>query len=306
MALVAVGSTGSFQLIISIGVGNVASPTVLPEYSVLFYTGEPLVPIFVEGKEVGKTDALGYLLVRFEKPGNYVAWVGLSSWELTYGRVYFTVERTPKVIVLMPTVNGRLVVFSNVYPVYIYLRDGRLIGVAESDKTPVTIPQGNYDLVFSVPGYEQVFLNLSVAPREEKPVWVRFAELELNAEVRVEPEKFSPNGDWYEDEAVVKIYSTKPATATLQIQDVSGKIVYSAKLTLRSGVNHLTWNGQGAPDGDYTVYVSVTDGKSTLERSARVTIDRSVYTYRKEIALATLLAFFGLMAYLVFTGVQAR
>jgi flagellar basal-body rod modification protein FlgD len=69
--------------------------------------------------------------------------------------------------------------------------------------------------------------------------------------------------------------SPKPATATVNISNSSGQVVYSGNITLQTGTNSFKWNGQGNngtqwPDGTYTMAVTAKDtsgqsvGVSTL------------------------------------------
>jgi flagellar basal-body rod modification protein FlgD len=69
--------------------------------------------------------------------------------------------------------------------------------------------------------------------------------------------------------------ATKPSTATLNIANSSGQLVYSGNMTLQSGSNTFKWNGKGSngtqwPDGTYTMSVTAKDasgqsvGVSTL------------------------------------------
>jgi flagellar basal-body rod modification protein FlgD len=69
--------------------------------------------------------------------------------------------------------------------------------------------------------------------------------------------------------------SPKPATATVNIANSSGQLVYSGTVTLQAGSNTFKWNGQGNtgtqwPDGAYTISVTANDasgqpvGVSTL------------------------------------------
>lgn len=289
----------SFQVIISIGNVSLSS---LPDYSVVFFTGEPFVPIYVDGKQVGTTDASGYLVVRFEGPASYIAWAVSSSWQVSFERVYFTVEKTPKIVRLTPTVNGKLVVFSNTYPIYVYLKDGRYIGTVTDKSNELIIPQGNYEFVFSSPGYSDVVQSFTVHGRKENPIWLEFKEQPLNVELKVVPEKFSPNGDWFEDETTIKIYSSKSASATLQIIDFSGKIVYNKELKLKPGANEIIWNGEGASDGKYRVILQASDGKTAVQKESTVEVDRSQYTYRKEIVITLLVLSIAGIVYLVLTS----
>ena len=55
--------------------------------------------------------------------------------------------------------------------------------------------------------------------------------------------------------------SPQPATATLNISNSSGQVVYSGQMTMQTGSNTFNWNGQGNngvqwPDGTYTMSVT--------------------------------------------------
>lgn len=55
--------------------------------------------------------------------------------------------------------------------------------------------------------------------------------------------------------------SPQPATATVNISNSSGQLVYSGNITLQTGLNTFNWNGQGSngtqwPDGTYTASIS--------------------------------------------------
>jgi len=69
--------------------------------------------------------------------------------------------------------------------------------------------------------------------------------------------------------------SQKPSTATINISNSSGQLVYSGTMTLQAGSNSFKWNGVGNngtqwPDGAYTMAVTAKDtsgqsvGVSTL------------------------------------------
>jgi flagellar basal-body rod modification protein FlgD len=58
--------------------------------------------------------------------------------------------------------------------------------------------------------------------------------------------------------------SPKPSTATLNISNSTGQLVYSGTMTLQAGSNSFKWNGQGSngtqwPDGTYTMAVTAKD-----------------------------------------------
>lgn len=293
----------SFQIII--GIGN-AIPKDLPEYSVLIYVGEPHVPVFIDGQYAGETNVFGQLAVTFIGSGQHIAWAKSSDWYKSYEQIVFFVGKEPQIVYLTPTLRGKLTIFSNKYPVYVYLKDSILLGTVEKDGEPLIVPQGNYDLVFWVPGYENIKKNVNILSQKENPVWLDFAESPFKVELKIVPETFSPNGDWTDDETVIKIYSSKEATGTIQIRDFSGKIVYDKAVHVKPGLTEITWNGIGISDGTYTASLLLSDGIETINREAKVIVDTSKYTYEKEIILGISAAFLALIGYLIYQNVTSN
>src|SRR5215470_1118120 len=60
------------------------------------------------------------------------------------------------------------------------------------------------------------------------------------------------------------ISSPKPSTATINVSNSNGQLVYSGTMTLQAGSNTFKWNGQGNngaqwPDGTYTTTITAKD-----------------------------------------------
>jgi flagellar basal-body rod modification protein FlgD len=60
---------------------------------------------------------------------------------------------------------------------------------------------------------------------------------------------------------------SKPATATVNIQDAKGQTVYTGKVALNPGGQAFTWNGMGTngaqyPDGIYTLTSTAVDANN--------------------------------------------
>lgn len=58
--------------------------------------------------------------------------------------------------------------------------------------------------------------------------------------------------------------ATKPATATINIQNAAGSTVYSGTFSLQAGTQNFVWdgrdnNGNKMPDGEYTLTITATD-----------------------------------------------
>jgi flagellar basal-body rod modification protein FlgD len=63
--------------------------------------------------------------------------------------------------------------------------------------------------------------------------------------------------------------SDKPATATINVKNQTGEVVYSEQRTVSAGAQSFTWNGLGSngqamPDGDYTISVAAKDASGQV------------------------------------------
>ena len=77
-------------------------------------------------------------------------------------------------------------------------------------------------------------------------------------------------------------------------------MVYEKIISAHVGVNEITWDGSGLPDGTYTLLANARG----ISKTAKVTIDRSVYTYEKEIVLTITGLFIAAFALLVYLGIM--
>ncbi|MFN3691730.1 MAG: hypothetical protein ACK4R7_02450 [Fervidobacterium sp.] len=291
-----------FEVIISFGNTPTISLENLPDYSVVIYTSTPNAIVFIDEKYAGVTDSSGRLVVQFSSEGTHLLLVKTSNPFLHYERVYFIVEKKPKAIYITPVGLGKLTIFSNVYPVFITLPNGKGAGVITKSGESVLLPAGSYEIILSSPGYEPVRTQANVPFTKETPLWVEFKPVEFKLELFVQPDKFSPNNDWYNDFCTIKLYSSRNAEGVLQISDFSGKIVYEKQIEVKTGVNEIKWDGAGNKDGAYTVTVLLYDGVKEIRKDATVTIDTSSYTYTKEIFIAFSLLFAGFILYSIFSG----
>ncbi|MCX7654316.1 MAG: hypothetical protein N2Z58_06535 [Fervidobacterium sp.] len=294
----------SFQIII--GFGNIPTFSLdnLPDYSVVIFTAEPFADVYIDNTFAGKTDAYGRLIVKFSSEGYHTLWVVSSNQYIVYEKTIFKVEKKPSSVYITPIGLGKVTIFSNTYPVYVYLPNGKGAGVIEKYGDSAVLPVGTYEITLASPGFENIKTQVNVLYAKETPLWLEFKPLQFNLELIVAPEKFSPNGDWTDDECKIKIYSSRKASGVLQIVDFSGKIVYEKKLSIMPGTTEIVWNGDGNKDGTYTVYVLLSDGNVEMKKEAKVTIDTSVYTYRKEISLVLLTLFLAVFGYLIFTSLN--
>jgi flagellar basal-body rod modification protein FlgD len=68
-------------------------------------------------------------------------------------------------------------------------------------------------------------------------------------------------------QAVWAFSSPKPASATINIRNAAGQVVYTENRTLTAGPQSFTWNGRGIdasqwPDGNYTIAITAKDASS--------------------------------------------
>lgn len=294
----------SFQIIIGFGNVPIFSLENLPDYSAVIYVGEPFVDVYIDDKFAGKTDMYGRLVVQFSSEGYHTVWVISSNQFISYEKVIFKVEKKPSYVYVIGTGLGKVTVFSNVYPVYVYMPNGKGAGVIQKYGDSVVLPVGTYEITLSSPGYENLKTQVNVLYGKEVPVWLEFKPVEFKLELVVTPEKFSPNNDWTDDECKIKIYSSRKAEGVLQIIDFSGKIVYEKKLSVMPGTTEVKWDGGGNKDGTYTVYVLLSDGIKEMKRESKVTIDTSTYTYQKELTLTFLALFIAFFGYLIYESLK--
>jgi len=294
----------SFQIIIGFGNTPTFSLDNLPDYSAVIYVGEPFVDVYIDNTFAGKTDAYGRLVVQFSSEGYHSVWVISSNQYVAYEKVIFKVEKKPTYVYVTGTGLGKVTIFSNVYPVYVYMPNGKGAGVVQKHGDSVVLPVGTYEITLSSPGYENVKTQVNILYSKEVPIWLEFKPVEFKVELVVSPEKFSPNGDWTDDECRIKIYSSRKAEGVLQIVDFSGKIIYEKKLSVMPGTTEIKWDGGGNRDGTYTVYVLLSDGVKEIKKEAKVVIDTSTYTYQKEIALTFLTLFIAFFGYLIYTSLK--
>lgn len=256
--------------------------TVAYDYSIVVQT-EPFLNVYLDGVFVGATDFEGKLTIPLRNAGKFEITIN-GSW-IVPSTVFATVYYPGENFVVVPVRRaGALRIFSNIYPVEVYCQD-MYLGTVQSVKDIVYAPEGTVNITFRSPGCVSIEKSLSFSYRKETSVSITFHEEELNVDLKIEPETFSPNGDWYQDETTFYIYLSKSASLEINIYDSSGQKVFHWEGQGKPGTNQLTWNGENTPDGTYRAeLLAQTEGEEYTAVSY-VTIDRSNYTYTKEITI---------------------
>ncbi|QTA37888.1 PEGA domain-containing protein [Thermosipho ferrireducens] len=273
----------------------------IPEYSILINVGEPLIDVYVDGVYAGKTDVFGSLLIKFSSAGYHtITLEGEYYLKATYN-FYVDKEGTYLNLPLQPA--GKLTIFSNVYPVEIY-GNGIYFGKVYSLEDSIKIPVGTFNLIFSSPGYENATSTVTINFQESQAVEVNFIPKKLKMYIRSKNNSFSPNGDWYNDKWQVEIFLSTYATVTITIVNDNNKIVYFYTFRGKPNLNIFTWDGSNVSDGNYKVIINSQTENESKTVETYVSIDRSNYTYLKEITLSFITVFFGYLLYSIFQNLQ--
>ncbi|PLV56842.1 FlgD immunoglobulin-like domain containing protein [Thermotoga sp. SG1] len=265
----------------------ILAATVMAGNYVLVVYSEPLSQVFINGNYVGTVDVTGQLVLTLNSSGKFVVTVK-KTWYVPFeGEIIIT---SPGEFVIFANLReaGALRVFSNVYPVEVYA-EGMYLGKIYSVKDVLYVPAGTVTLTFKAEGYKEKALTVQVKPRSENTLNIFLEEKVLELNLKIEPKKFSPNGDWYEDQTTFYVYLSKPADLRIEVLDDQGEVVWSRRLTGSEGTNKITWNGKGVPDGRYKVRVIATTENEIQSVEQEVIVDRSKYTYFKELFIGSTL-----------------
>ena len=261
----------------------------------VIFVAEPGTSIFVNASFVGTIGESGKLAVSFNI-GNTFLVSADSPWYVQLGEPEVVRVGEDTIVFINMAKASRLRILSNVYPVSVYI-DGEYWGAVSSPDDTLKVPAGYREVVVKASGMEEWKEKVALEWRKVTSVSVELKPLPKVLRIYLSSPSFSPNGDWYQDTLTIHVYSTFGSTATLEISSAS-EVVLKKDLILKAGDNVFVWNGEGARDGVYTIRVRA-DG---LEDSKEVKVDRSVYTYKKEITLGLLILLMGLTAAVVYFG----
>ncbi len=248
----------------------------------IIFIGEPGADVYVNMAFVGQIGSNGRLSLNFQL-GNmfYVSTDG--NWYIQVGEPQVVKVGDNTVVFLNLVKASRVRVLSNVYPISIFV-DGEYYGKLRSPSETIKVPSGYREVTFKAEGYRELSEKFPLEWEKVESIPVELKRLPKVLKIYLSSDEFSPNGDWYKDVLEVHIYSTFESTATLTISGNRGTILRK-ELLVREGDNIVKWYGNGAEDGIYEVSVTA----EGITSSAKVKIDRSNYTYRKEISIAMLL-----------------
>jgi len=274
---------------------NFGAPQNIPDYSILIDTGVSFVDVYIDDVYAGQTDIFGQLLVNFDTSGYHT--ITIKDEDYLNISVLVFVDKTGKYLKIPLVEAGKLVVFSNTYPVNVYI-NGYYYGTIRSIDEEIKLPEREHFVTFESPGYNPITKKVYIKFEEKGAVNLNFEKLKLELNIRSKINEFSPNNDWYMDRWELEIYLSTYATLTVDILKDDIKIferVFSGKPYL----NLFTWDGSGASEvGEYLVKVIANDGNDEIVKETKVLLDDK-YTYLKEIAITSLIMMFGTILYFV-------
>jgi hypothetical protein len=265
----------------------IASAVLAGDYVLIVYS-EPLSQVFVNGNYVGTVDVTGQMILTLNSSGKFTITVR-KSWYIPFESEIIVSSPGEFVIFANLKEAGALRVFSNVYPVEVFA-EGMYLGKIHSVKDVLYVPAGTVTLTFKAPGYKEEAVTVQVKPRSENTINIYLEEKALALDLKVEPERFSPNGDWYNDKTTFYIYLSKPADLSVEVLNDRGETIWFRQLKGSEGTNKVIWDGKDASDGRYRVRVTASTDDEMQSVEKEVIVDRSEYTYFKELFIGSVLA----------------
>ncbi len=252
----------------------------------IYIHSQPYVRVYIDGTFAGGTgyDGLlyltgvrvGYHRLKFEKEWYIVQTI---DYKVFSGDNYLSTNLSEA---------GLLKANSNVYPLSLKV-DGKYFGDIENSNTGIYVPIGSHSVEFSNPEYLSIkkVMNFEFQKTSYTSVYLKLKPLTLF--VKAQPNPFSPNGDWYDD--TTTFYITLSRSGNVKVEIFSGgQRIWYRNVSTSYGTTKITWDGnsisgQAMPNGVYKAKISVESYGQTMTKSLDVIINKSGYTYLKEIII---------------------
>ena len=252
----------------------------------IYIHSQPYVRVYVDGIFAGGTGydgilyltgvRVGYHRLKFEK-----------EWYITQ-EIDYKVFPGDNYLSMTLSAAGLLKVSSNIYPLFLKV-DGKLFGKIESSDMGIYVPIGSHSVEFSNPEYLSVekVMSFEFQKTFQANMYLKLKPLTLS--VKAQPNPFSPNGDWYED--TTTFYMNLSRSGELKVEIFSGgKRIWYRDVNALYGTTKITWDGnsisgQAMPNGVYKVKISVESYEQTMTKSLDVIINKSGYTYLKQMVI---------------------
>lgn len=253
----------------------------------LYVYSQPYVQIYIDGTYAGGTGYSGYTYIT-GIPVGYHALTFSKEWYISQ-KMNYNLNPGDNYLSVNLSQAGMLKVNSNVYPVKIRI-DGRDYGQIDSRDRGIFVPVGAHAVEFSNPQYLPYEANLNFAFQKvtEIPISLELKPLEIS--LNASPNPFSPNGDWFEDTTNFYVTLSRAGYVQVSVYASNDSVVWYRNYNASYGRSSVTWNGNDLngnpmPNGVYKVVATVQSYGQTMSAQTNVVIDRSHYTYLKEIIL---------------------
>ncbi len=252
----------------------------------VYIHSQPYVRVYIDGIFAGGTGYDGIL---------YLTGVRVGYHRLKFEKEWYIVQTIdykvfPGDNYLSTTLSqaGLLKANSNVYPLSLRV-DGEYFGDIENPNTGIYVPVGSHSVEFSNPEYSSIkkVMNFEFQKISYTSVYLKLKPLTLF--VKAQPNPFSPNGDWYDD--TTTFYITLSRSGNVKVEIFSGgQRIWYRNVSTSYGTTKITWDGnsisgQAMPNGVYKAKISVESYGQTMTKSLDVIINKSGYTYLKEIII---------------------
>lgn len=269
----------------------------------LYVYSQPYVQIYIDGIYAGGTGYSGYTYIT-GIPVGYHEIKFSKEWYISQ-KMNYNVNPGDNYLSVNLTQAGMLKVDSNVYPIKVKI-DGQDYGQIESADKGVLVPIGSHNVELSNPQYVPYSADLNFAFQKvtEIPISLELKPLEIS--LNISPNPFSPNGDWFEDTTNFYVTLSRSGYVQISVYASNDSVVWYRDYNASYGRTSVTWNGNDLngnpmPNGVYKVVATVQSYGQSASAQMNVVIDRSHYTYLKEILLiGGILLLVGLVALILY------
>lgn len=259
----------------------VISMSLFSETVRIIFVGDPGVSVYVNFTLAGRIGDSGRLSLSFSS-GDFTVSAG-GDWYVQTGEPQIVKIGDEVLVFLSVEKASKMRILSNVYPVSVFV-DGKYYGEVSSPSDLLKVPAGYRKIALESKGYRNITEEVALPWKKVIDIPVELERLPKELKIYLSSKSFSPNGDWYNDELEIHVYSTFKSKARLVIKSEKGEEVLSESVDLDEGDNVFKWDGKEAKDGLYEITVSA----EGLRATAEVEVDRSHYTYTKELTIAFL------------------
>jgi len=289
------------SVVVNSGLTTTLQVNLVPLTANIYIRSQPYVNVYIDGVFAGGTGYNGYLYLTGLKVG-YHKFLFEKEWYISQ-TINYRVTPGDNYLSVNLSAAGMLKVHSNVYPVSVKV-DGQNYGNLNNSSQGIYVPIGSHTVTLSNPEYVpyQGILNFSFQRTTEVSISLNLKPLTFS--IRAEPNPFSPNGDWYQD--ITTFYIRLSRKAAVKIEIYSGnQMIWYREINASYGLTKVSWDGnslqgQPMPNGIYNVKVTVKSYGQTMTKSLDVVINKTGYTYLKEIIIIGGLAILLGLIYLLF------